>query len=480
MEIAWCCDSTSLAGRLVQEAGRLFSSEVDEVEQWQVACDFEGETNNAVKEAMIRGPDLTVLNCPHPYRCDIVYIIHQRHSRDRLRVKHETFMKILSGLCVYPYFTETLFEFGLRTKANDDLCNHFHWRRSGKKGDIAEISYIIRFFERNSWGEGNPWSLRQTAIYHRLHLSSADGCWILVKPSPDFQGLLKEKLEALHSNINPASHRHITIHVLALYFTLRNWRDFLTDHTSRLSQIEDKTIFSHADQEYTNDYRVAFEDRQEVQILRQTLIRASALLKTSIDLSTRIALFWGGLRAGQPSDIQETVDQELEDYQAEMRYNERCVENLLKRSSEAASMLVSILEHRLDNSSLRSAQANEASLAASKETLGASQNLLATLKNIAVQGRLEQKIEQESSANVRVLTIVATLYLPATLLVGILSSHLVDLQAGHLVVSVEFWKYVVVLVAMVIVTVGLVAVIQKLSERSYTRKLQGLTFNDNI
>lgn len=55
-----------------------------------------------------------------------------------------------------------------------------------------------------------------------------------------------------------------------------------------------------------------------------------------------------------------------------------------------------------------------------------------------------------------------------------------DVQAGHLVVSVEFWKYVVVLVAMVIVTIGLVTVIQKLSERSYTRKLQDLTSNDNV
>ncbi|KAF8853255.1 hypothetical protein BDZ45DRAFT_598819 [Acephala macrosclerotiorum] len=389
-------------------------------------------------------------------------------------------MKILSGLCIYPYFTEAVVEFGFRTKANDDLCNHFHWRGSGEQSEIAEMSYIIRFFERNTWGEGNPWSLRQTAIYHRLHIQSADGSWIVVKPSPIFQRLLKEKLEALYSKGNPASYRHITIHVLALYFTLGNWREFLADHTSKLSQIEDKAIFSHADQDYKNDYRVVFEDRQEVQELRQTLIQASTLAKTSIDLSTRIALFWGRLRTGQPNDIQETIDQELEDYQAEMRYNERCVKNLLTRSSEAASMLVSILEHRLENSSLRSAMANEASLSASKETLQASQTSLATLKNIAVQGRLEQSIEQESSSNVRALTVVATLYLPATLLVGILSSNLVHVSAGKLVVSAEFWKYIVVLLAMVIVTIGLVIIIQKLSEWNYKRKLEGLAFINTI
>jgi hypothetical protein len=102
---------------------------------------------------------------------------------------------------------------------------------------------------------------------------------------------------------------------------------------------EDKAIFSHADQDYAYDYRIVFEDRQEVQELRRTLIQASGLAKTSINLSARIALFWGRLRTGQPDDIQETIDQELDDYQAGMQYNERYIEILLTRSSEAASMV---------------------------------------------------------------------------------------------------------------------------------------------
>jgi hypothetical protein len=96
---------------------------------------------------------------------------------------------------------------------------------------------MIRFFERNYLSEVNPWSLRQTAIYQRLHVPSADASWILVRLSPNFKTLLKEKLKALHPNASPASHRHITIHVLALYYTLRNWRDFLMDHTSKLSEM---------------------------------------------------------------------------------------------------------------------------------------------------------------------------------------------------------------------------------------------------
>lgn len=47
-------------------------------------------------------------------------------------------------------------------------------------------------------------------------------------------------------------------------------------------------------------------------------------------------------------------------------------------------------------------------------------------------------------------------------------------RADHFVASVEFWKYIVVLVAMVVVTFGLVTAVQALSERSYKRKLKEL------
>lgn len=87
---------------------------------------------------------------------------------------------------------------------------------------------------------------------------------------------------------------------------------------------------------------------------------------------------------------------------------------------------MNILEHRLAKSSLRSALANEASLNANRKALKASQDSLTTLEGIAFRGRLEQKVGQESSANVQALTTVATLYLPASLL-AVCGSHLLPL-----------------------------------------------------
>ena len=98
---------------------------------------------------------------------------------------------------------------------------------------VVEVSYVIRFFERNDWHAGDPWSLRQTAMYGRFDLTSADSAWILIKPSPHLKELLEQKLKA----IRLPNQRYIITHLVALSFTLRNWRDFIMYHTSRLVDI---------------------------------------------------------------------------------------------------------------------------------------------------------------------------------------------------------------------------------------------------
>lgn len=69
------------------------------------------------------------------------------------------------------------------------------------------------------------------------------------------------------------------------------------------------------------------------------MIQALTLIKSSLDLGSRVASFWSTVRGGQPSEIQEGVSQELADYESEMVYNRRCVDSLLQRSSETAAMV---------------------------------------------------------------------------------------------------------------------------------------------
>ncbi|KAF2962938.1 hypothetical protein GQX73_g10643 [Xylaria multiplex] len=98
------------------------------------------------------------------------------------------------------------------------------------------------------------------------------------------------------------------------------------------------------------------------------------------------------------------------------------------------------------------------------------------MTTIAVNGEMEHKVEQRTAVNVRSLTVVATLYLPASLLSGIFSSHLVDVNSeGSFSVSSEFRKFVVVLVPMTLVTFGVVTVLQAVWTARESKELRWST-----
>ena len=85
------------------------------------------------------------------------------------------------------------------------------------------------------------------------------------------------------------------------------------------------------------------------------------------------------------------------------------------------------------------------------------------MEEISVNAETERSLGQTSANNVRALTAVATLYLPASLLAGIFSTPLVQSEdSGPLVVSAEFWKFVVVLLPMLAVTFVVVDLLQTL------------------
>jgi len=107
--------------------------------------------------------------------------------------------------------------------------------------------------------------------------------------------------------------------------------------------------------------------------------------------------------------------------------------------------------------------ASEKSLKAMKEISVASGKSLKAMEEIAVNAEMERNLEQKSATSVRALTVVATLYLPASLLAGIFSTPLVQADnGGPLVASAEFWKFVVVLLPMMAVTFVVVDLLQTL------------------
>jgi hypothetical protein len=57
-------------------------------------------------------------------------IIHQAHTWDRLLVTRQVFSGLMERENVFPYFLDTVFAFGVRTKYDDNTWPNFHSRVS--------------------------------------------------------------------------------------------------------------------------------------------------------------------------------------------------------------------------------------------------------------------------------------------------------------------------------------------------------------
>ncbi|RSM01318.1 hypothetical protein CEP52_008625 [Fusarium oligoseptatum] len=442
----WSCDAQSIREKLAAKAPSLFATQADEVKVW--SAKLAGDQTTAsyeFEEHDFTDGDLVPLE---QVARDIFYLIPQLHSWDRLRVSKETFTKITEYHEVFPYFSETVRSFGLRTESDPNTWNNFHSRSAGPDADV-ETCYTVRFFEKNNREAGDPWSLRKTGVYHRLDAATCSSTWILIKPSPLLKNRLPEKLKALWSHEQLRPIRYLYLHVMLIALASQSWEDYIQTQRTKMMEIERKCLYSDTDINDPKDYPISFSDRQKLQQLRRKLITATAVLDSTISLGQKLRKLlptMGGSRLTK--QLKEVINTELYDLDFEANYHRRSLLELRQRSSDMETLLSGILEHR---------------------------NAQATM-DMSVNSEMERGLEQKSSTNIRALTVVATLYLPASLLAGIFSTPLVQPKSeaepgDQLVVSAEFWKFVVVLTPLSIATFALVRVLQHFWTRKHEAEL---------
>jgi hypothetical protein len=136
-EALWSCDFVSVNQKLEERASSLFSRDVNELELWAAAVTPESSdvsTSAVVQKHSFNGCDpslsLERLANQHRQAKDLFYIIHQAHTWDRLLVTRQVFSGLMERENVFPYFLDTVFAFGVRTKYDDNTWPNFHSRVS--------------------------------------------------------------------------------------------------------------------------------------------------------------------------------------------------------------------------------------------------------------------------------------------------------------------------------------------------------------
>src|SRR5882757_5610944 len=90
--------------------------------------------------------------------------------------------------------------------------------------NLSECAYIIRFVELNHRNGSRPWSVRQTAVYHKHTYVSHASTWIFLALSDTARVALASYLDNV---VDMSTTDPFEMHVLLLNTAMANWRPYL-------------------------------------------------------------------------------------------------------------------------------------------------------------------------------------------------------------------------------------------------------------
>lgn len=190
-----------------------------------------------------------------------------------------------------------------------------------------------------------PWSIRQTAVYHKLtssHTPTTDrkSTFLLVAPSTNVESQFERYLDQ-----SPISHAlPWAIHLLLVAESMRGWMDYMSHLEERLKELSDKivtaTVGNDKDKMTTlTDFDINFEDRQELKIVEDFVLDLQVILPNILDAVVGVEKQCRKSIQGAGGSVEAVLD-EFEDYIEEAKMLiERS--KTLKEKSLSTSQLVS-------------------------------------------------------------------------------------------------------------------------------------------
>ena len=100
---------------------------------------------------------------------------------------------------------------------------------------LAECAYALKYSELNHRNPRKPWSIRQTAVYHRYghQMGLKTSTWVMIAASKRTKGRLHRYIKSTQdlAELNP-----FEIHLMLLHILLGNWRPYIAHLTEQVTE----------------------------------------------------------------------------------------------------------------------------------------------------------------------------------------------------------------------------------------------------
>ncbi|KAK0929617.1 hypothetical protein LTR48_005638 [Friedmanniomyces endolithicus] len=369
-----------------------------------------------------------------------IILIPQEYSWGRLKVTSLLFSEIMRRWRVCPGFLDIVGAYGVKT--NEDERVFYGWQESGGK---HELCYNVPHVERHGRDLRDPWSMRQTALWHQHSLNTDPARWIMLNVSTSTRTALDRFVASGNSQCcGLALHAHL------LAALGRNWTAYIEDLTVALLEQDNKASYCSIDKSRDNHgFTVTYHDLQEMHMLQAKIDRASVALEACVEIGRKCLTHFEGDLELTPacSTSRRNCQAKLGVYVSDMARHSQALQRLDRRLRGILDLISRVLMFRnevlLQNFNRHSGDTLDALLAINQQ----SRIHQATLTQLFAT-------VQADSVLLKILGIVATVYLPASLVAAqsktVFSSNLIQYVAAasptaepqHLVLSPQFWTYV--------------------------------------
>ncbi|OJJ54992.1 hypothetical protein ASPSYDRAFT_93021 [Aspergillus sydowii CBS 593.65] len=277
--------------------------------------------------------------------------------------------------------------------------------------DSIEIIYIMKYaFEKSAQEkEKDPWVLRQTGVYQKYELATKNSTWVLLHPTANcrFQSRLESFLQSpsqrdcLHGN-------PLLVHNILFGSFISAWRDYIKHLEGRMLPIANTTVAA----EINKALRVNHESLTAIRgienrcLVLQPIFRS---LEKSFDVLHQANATLSDSGVTEQQELQ-AMKQLLNNYSAAINSYGQAAWSLQARASRIAAHITDTLSF---------------------------QDAYVAKRQTAFMVR--------DSTTVRVITVVTLIYLPSTFMATLLGMNgFFEMGDNHnVVVSPQFWIYIV-------------------------------------
>ncbi|CEI59928.1 unnamed protein product [Fusarium venenatum] len=319
----------------------------------------------------------------------ILLLVSRRNSWSPLGITVDMFRRIYTSNSITPHFLKLLSGFQKRWKSSDE---DFVASYSSFSSNIQNLCYNIRHFEKHGRALEDPWSCRQSIIHQKYHFGEKSSLWLVISPPLLFSERLVET-GAIYTAHPMAPHLQY------LSAALGCWREYLNYLSEQLGTLNKDISMSMP----YSKYNIGFSSINRIHHLRKKMLHAQSILSNTSEtvVTIRVHEQTASRQFEVPSYTRAEFKAELKNITNDLRNFRTTIQKLLALSLDSRSMhndIISFQKQELGLSdSMKLTQIAEADSAESQ-----------TMASIA-------KITHNDSRKVRVMTMVALLYLPLNL-----------------------------------------------------------------